>query len=427
MLLIHTTGWTDILEQHRDWSPAAFALNYSGKKEWPVREIAEQLHCYPRAERKLLDLHTPGMIYLREPLEQSSGFAAATYRARRWSASSAADLTGGLGVDTAAWARSGASVYYCEKNTELAEIAGHNHRLLGLEGKIFHTNDDGMSWLASRSGEKPGEPFCDIVYIDPSRRSRGRRVVTPDDSEPPVLQHLDLIRSAGSRYLVKLSPMMDANLAGREFEGCRTIVAVSVEGEVKELLVEGIGHHGVRKGKHQGLHQDQSEQPDDQHELSRPVPEVVLLDSRGYEKFRVTGPADKADRAAADIMPPDEWLYDPDPALHKMKLIDQVAVPFGLGRLHRDAGYLTGSHLASDFPGKVYKIEEILEFKPRKVKTRLKQQGYERVHIHQRGFPHTVDQLYRKLNLKMGDDAHLFALSDHQDRLVLLVTRPEKI
>lgn len=405
MLLIHTPGWTEILSQHRDWSPANFSLHYAGNKSWPVREIAEQLHCYPRAEHKLCDLHMQGMIYLRESLEQASGYATATYRARRWPASTVADITGGLGVDTAAWARSGATVCYFEKNTGLAEIATHNHQILGLDKRIHHTSDDGLARLSSMMKKNERKPICDLIYADPSRRSRGTRVVTPDESDPPVLMYLDLIRSAGKRYLVKLSPMMDVNLVERDFTGCRQIIAVSVEGEVKELLVDADGYHEDRCGQ------------------NGPVREAVLLDGRGDERFRVT---DQRARPVADIKLPGNWLYEPDPALLKMRLVDQIAMQFGLSRLSRNAGYLTGSHLLTGFPGKVFKVEEALPFKPRKVKSWLKNQGYGRVHIHQRGFPLTVNQLYSKLNLKMGEDAHLFAVSGHRDQLLLLVTRPEK-
>ncbi len=512
--LLHETGWLDVLLRHKGMDASGFALRFAGRKDWPVREIAEQLHCYPRAEAKLGELHRPGMIYLREALEQASGFAAATWRARTWLAvvkaeptgrsktTRVADLTGGLGIDTAAFALAGAQVDYCERNPMLAAIARHNHELLGLDTRIRWHTGDSMEWLATwKQGDlqqnsiqqDSSDPDCnqqdsnqqkasqqekdqpefrklDLLYIDPSRRPGGKRVLSLLDSEPDITRHLARIRSAANRYLVKLSPMMDPVDAARSLEDCVSVTAVSVDGELKELLSDCIPVQS------QGEHDHVEQNYDGAGRRPDPVFRAVMLDASGRERFRFcsdnndtgsdadpetvsyAGPdtvsdvsphavsdpgpdtaSDPGPHAASDPGPgavsdpgPDavseqggeagSLLFEPDPALFKMRLIDEAARRYGLDRIHPEIGYLTSSDSApGSFPGKVYRIRWTHPFKPRVLRKWLAENGLTRVHIHQRGFPLTVEELYKKLGCRMGEEAHLFATLSRDGQKALIV------
>ncbi len=452
--LLQDPGWLDVMLRHYDLDASGFALRFAGRTGWPVREIAEQRHCYPRAEAKLGLLHRPGMIYLREALEQASGFAAATWRAQTWVAAGGspghnyrvADLTGGLGVDSAAFARAGAQVDYCERQPVLAAIARHNHGLLELAPRIRWHTGDGMEWLASRPQEgsqnESGLPEArklDLIYIDPSRRPGGKRVLSLQDSEPDVTRHLALIRSATHRYLIKLSPMMDPVDAARSLEDCVAVIAVSVDGELKELLADCIPVQGEKQA--QGQRQGSSGQHRTPVQYKHPVHHAVMLDASGNERFRfsnesgapgATGTAgtpgshDTSTAAEMRAGPAGTLLFEPDPALFKMRLIDEAARRYGLVRIHPEIGYLTNrpespEPYPSDFPGKTYRIRHILTFKPRALRKWMAENELAGVHIHQRGFPLTVDQLYRKLGCRMGEDAHLFATTAHDGQKVVIV------
>lgn len=486
-----------MLNRHCDVDPAAFSLRFAGKKEWPVREIAEQLHCYPRAEAKLGPLHQPGMIYLREALEQASGYASARWRASVWANTLAgkkeagkpgadsdsmakpdpkrepgpdshsdsrpkpkpkpwvADLTAGLGIDAAAFAGAGFQVSYCERNATLCAIARHNHRILGLESRMDWHTGDGLAWLEARVREAKYLP--DLVYIDPARRRKGRRVMSLDQSEPAVSELSGRLRSLSKRWLIKLSPMSDPSEVARVLPDCTSITAVSVDGELKELVADGIP--GYPKG--------------------RLVHRAVILNAAGGENFRLeretagpskpsgraepdfpadplsssgprhqagphntakpTGPDDQADwkgpesavlqngpeAPEASVGAIGGYLYEPDPALFRMQLVDEAARMFGLSRIHPNIGYLTTSDEADvlpDFPGRAYRIRNVLPYKPRKLKNWLARNRLRKVHIHRRGFPLTVDQLYRKLDCSMGEDAHLVATRTRDDNLVIIVS-----
>ena len=522
--LLHDPGWLDVMRQHFDLDASEFALRFPGRTDWPVREIAEQLHCYPRAKAKLGPLHRPGMIYLREALEQASGYAAATWRARNWittrgekghgtvsgddasplvksdansgirphdipdspydsqsepdSIFRVADLTGGLGIDAAAFSLAGAWVDYCERNPVLASVARHNHGLLELAPRIRWHTGDGMEWLASRQREESQQQGSqrvesqqqgsqrvesqpadiqsedrklDLLYIDPSRRPGGKRVLSLQDSVPDVTRHLGLIRSATRRCLIKLSPMMDPVDAARSLEDCVAVIAVSVDGELKELLADCIPSQGQKQGQGQKRGQGSPGQ------RCPPVHCAVMLDASGEERFRfsnASGASGTTDESGVENSfaeqsshaqpgpvrsgPPGTLLFEPDPSLFKMRLIDEAARRYGLIRIHPGIGYLTNGQLPSPsgqptstgppspstpgaFPGKVFRIRRTLPYKPRHLKKWLEETGLTRVHIHQRGFPLTVDQLYKKLGCRMGEDAHLFATMSCDGQKVVIV------
>jgi len=414
--------WINILEAHRDTSAGDFALRYRDKRDWPVREIAEQIHCYPRAEEKLGSLHRRGMIYTREALEQASGYAAATFRATGWAATKVADLTGGLGIDSAAWALSGAHVTYYEQNAALAGIARHNHQLLGIGGQVRYYIGDAMELLADRKAgsgpDSPGNvPNPDLIYMDPSRRASGRRVRRLDEYQPRVPDHLALIRSSAGRYLIKLSPMLDTADLMRQLPDVRRFLAVSVDGEVKELLADC-----------------QPDQTPDSEPGNIAGKEAVLLDRYGSVHFHAVE-GDHRDSAAQREdsgtstpagtpvwkRPAGEYLFEADPAIFKMRLINEVAQKFGLRRIHPEIGYLTGGGPVPDFPGRTYHVRQIHPFKPKKIRKWLEENDLRRVHIHRRGFPLTVEQLYKKLACTMGEGAHLIATMDDRGDLIIVV------
>ncbi|MDI6402353.1 class I SAM-dependent methyltransferase [Balneolaceae bacterium ANBcel3] len=399
--LLHHDHWLSVLKEHEGVSAADFALRYNRKTDWPVKEIAEQLHCYPKAMKKAGEYHKEGMIYTKTALEQSSGYAASLFKATRWNCTELPakhvcvwDMAGGLGMDTLAWAINGARVLYSEKNPEVCAIAEHNHRIHGVTDRITYRCGDAMELLKTYSGPKPA-----LLYIDPSRRFEGKRVLSLKESQPDVLSHLPLLTSTGARILLKLSPMMDVAQAASELGGYIQFYVISVGGEVKELLAyidptdteryEGADVHAVllnKSGK-------------------------VLYETRATPASRVpSGPLKR-------------FFYEADAAIFKAGGIDALAETFNLHRLHASVGYLTGDTGKKNFPGNVYEVIDAMPYKPKKVKQWLKYNGLDRVHIHQRGFPEPVDTLYKRLGCSMGEDAHLFATLDSAGEWTIILTK----
>lgn len=153
-----------------------------------------------------------------------------------------ADITGGLGVDAAAFCKAGFRVLYNESSSALCHAAEHNLPILGCEDiAVSHLevsrdtlsgNDGSLSAILQRF--RP-----DMIYLDPARRdAAGRKVFLLEDCSPDVISlRSDLLRL--SRFLmVKLSPMADIGMVlSRLGDQCREIHVIATKGECRELLV----------------------------------------------------------------------------------------------------------------------------------------------------------------------------------------------
>ncbi len=133
----------------------------------------------------------PALRYpLRVSGEQCSSTETARYKATVAAAAAKgclADLTGGLGVDSWAFAQVFDRVLYNEMRPELADAARHNFAALGL-------SDVTLSCAELVAGKLPlilGSFHPDILFLDPARRaSDGRKVFRLEDCQPDVLQLL---------------------------------------------------------------------------------------------------------------------------------------------------------------------------------------------------------------------------------------------
>ena len=97
-------------------------LKYSGKIDLPIKEIAEQIECRKKAEKKLPSLRRQNLIYKKISLEQSSSEITAEYKSSRLSGRRIIDLTGGLGIDSIYFSKIFDEVIFCERSKELCEI-----------------------------------------------------------------------------------------------------------------------------------------------------------------------------------------------------------------------------------------------------------------------------------------------------------------
>ena len=129
-------------------------------EKWPSLEPYDEFLYPPRLNR-----------------EQSSSEATAEHKAETifklcgdTAPLSVADLTGGMGIDSIAFARRQQSshhpefhVDYVERDPILCSLMEHNRNVLGLDNLAVHCGDS-MEWLATHH-------HFDIIYIDPARRS----------------------------------------------------------------------------------------------------------------------------------------------------------------------------------------------------------------------------------------------------------------
>ncbi len=332
---------------------------------------------------------------LRFPLrvsgEQCSSTETARYKAAVAAAAAKgclADLTGGLGVDSWAFAQVFDRVLYNEMRPELADAARYNFAALGL-GNVT------VSCAELAAGKLPlilGSFHPDILFLDPARRAMdGRKVFRLEDCQPDVLQLLPELLSACPLVLLKLSPMADISLVCKQLGCVKAVHVVGAEGECKELLLL--------------LERDYA------------GPYTLTVYSNGAVA-EISAPSGES---PAQVSP--RWLFDPGKALLKAGAFTWPC-RFGLQKLGRHThAYLSAAPVEALNPfGKWYEILEVTPLNNRSIKELGKK--YPRAEVTARNLPLTSEQLRAKLGVKSGGEVHFFGLhADAHAGNLLFVTR----
>ena len=366
-----------LLERHCSDDPAAFAMQFHGCKELPVRAMAEQLACRQKAVKKLPTLSQHNLLYTPLALEQASGERTAAYKASLMSGKRAIDLSGGLGVDTMFLARVFQDVVYCERDSLLCAVVEYNLKVSGIVN-VQVTNGDSINMLE----ESPDDSF-DWIFVDPARREEGRRSIALEAASPDVVASHDLLLRKSQKVCIKASPALEISGLKKLLPALQTIVVVSVDRECKEILLlleRAYPADGLVQVKAVCLNADSEE-----------ITEVAGGNGDG-----VVGAAVK------------EYLYEPDPAIIKARLSAVLARDSSLEFVNKSVDYLTADRKIEDFPGRTFRVVECVPYKPKSFRAFLERHAITGASIQRRDFPLSAEELRKKYRLLESERAFLF-------------------
>ena len=357
-----------------------------------LAELVRQIQARQKARLKLPRWYANPNLIFPSPLsvEQASSELAATYKASLVSGHSLADLTGGMGVDSAAFANRVGQVTYLEHDTELARRTALNLPQLG------HTNitvvaHDGLTWLKNQPAP------LDWLYLDPARRNgQGRRVVGLAECEPNVLTHLPLLLANAGQVLLKTAPLLDINLTLRQLTTAHSVQVVAVQGDVKELLFV-LGRTPV------------------------PIQDVQITAINLFTATRqeqLTYLAGEETAAPVRLANPQTYLYEPNAAVLKAGAFRLVGHRFGLAKLAPHSHLYTSDELVTNFPGRVFGVEAVC----RADRNALRQHVPDgQANLTVRNFPESVATLRQKLGLREGGNRFIFATTlQNRDKRLLI-------
>ena len=314
------------------------------------------------------------------------------------------DATGGYGVDTFFMSEIAAETHYYEQNVVLAAIAEHNFRLAG-KSIVCHAEAFNVDVLSNFVGGKPKEsrekvqPLSGVLYLDPARRdSHGGKVFRLEDCTPNVVEIVRYVQSnyTNLRILLKLSPMLDYHQAMRQLGGTWDVSVVSVNGEVKELLLSSEGTGMVNA--------------------------VALIDSadRVFSFTQEEESAAEVQYVPATILsslsgqPCEDgaeglYLYEPDAAILKAGAFRLVSARYGLLKAAPNTHLyfantersVNSQNSLSELPGRQWKILGAY--------TRVKdvQRVCARASVLTRNYVLPADALHKQLRLKDGGDEYI--------------------
>ncbi|MFD2823702.1 class I SAM-dependent methyltransferase [Lacinutrix iliipiscaria] len=352
-----------------------------------TKAIIEQIEAKKRCKTKLPTWFNCNTIYYPNKLniEQTSSEITAKYKSSIIQGKTIIDLTGGFGVDCFYFSKSFKEVTHCEINKDLSDIVSHNFKEL-QKNNISVITTDGIDYICTSNKQ------YDWIYIDPSRRHDTKgKVFFLKDCLPHVPKHLDLLFKTSKNILLKSSPLLDITIGLNELEHVKCIHIVAVNNEVKELLwvlEKGYASHVSVK--------------------------TINIKPSIVEEF--TFQLNEANKTEATYSLPQHYLYEPNAAIMKSGAFHLITHKFHISKLHKHS-HLYTSKVLIDFPGRCFKIENVLAYS----KKLLKKENFTKANISTRNFPETVQQIRKRFKIKEGGHIYLFFTTNKSNSKIVLV------
>ncbi|MFN3529471.1 MAG: THUMP-like domain-containing protein [Bacteroidia bacterium] len=334
--------------------------------------VLEQLHLQQKAAKKIPLLQARSWLLTTKSFEQCTPEAVARYKAGLFAGDAFTDLCAGAGVDAWYAGFKHKRLVLVEADETHANLLKHNfkdHR----KAQILHTTaEKALDEIAPRG----------CVYLDPDRRPGGKRVFDFSQSQPDLLQMLPRLLLQFDQIFIKGSPMLDISACIKQLPHIKNVYAICLHNELKELLFE------LEPG-YSGIAQQQA----------------ILLDDQGQLRHQF----DDTQKATPAIAQPKagQFFYEPHAGLIKTRLDRAHAAQNGLCAMNAHAAWFVGDEWVPDYPGRIWKIEAVLSYKPKRLKQQLLALGIQRAHIAKRDFGLEVAAIRQRLNMAEGEDAQL--------------------
>ncbi len=350
-------------------STAKISLKLSKKTTWPKEEIINQINGLQKSKSKFPFLEAYSNFKFPSPraFSQASSEQTAKFKAQLIQAETIADLSGGMGIDSYFFSRIAKKVSYIEANNTIYEKATFNFKVLKAHNiETYHSTAEDFII---------NENQFDLIYIDPDRRNKEKRLFLLEDCKPNVLNLLPQLFKISNKILLKLSPIIDLESLFRQLPNISTIWVVAVKNDCKEVLVK--------------LHKDK--------EQETKINCINLLDE-GMEDFQFDYQTEKVSEVS--YSKPLNYLYEPNVAIYKAGAFKSIAKKFGLKKLAPNTHLYTSNEKIENFPGRNLKIMAV--DKPKKG-SQLS------ASIVSRNFPQTADEIRAKYKISESKDHFLYA------------------
>jgi SAM-dependent methyltransferase len=316
------------------------------------------------------------MWFTREGLEQASAEPLARHRANRYAPfDRVADLCCGIGGDLCALAP-GRDALAVDLDPVHLRMARENARLHGAAQLAAVCADVRDLRL----------PASLAVFVDPARRAGGRRLPA-GASRPPLdwcLQLAGQVAGVG----IKAAPGLPLDLVPPGWE----VELLADRRELKEAVLWS---------------------PD------------LATTSRRATVF--PGPDTLAARPGPplDCAPPGGWLLDPNPAVTRARLVEELGRDLGAWKLDPRIAFLSADHpLRSPF-GRSLRVDASLPWNLKRLREVLRERGVGTVEVRKRGSAVDVDDLTTRLRLR-GHAQAVVVLTRVADRPWALVCAEDR-
>lgn len=420
---------SEFIAQHRMSNPRDLALQSRRYPDVDMPYALNQIQGWQTARQKLPSWAAcDGVVYPPHlNMEQCSSEPTARYKqevVERWlsivgqSVDSArmADLTGGFGVDFSFTSRCFAEATYVERNESLCGVVGGNLPRLGISNARV-VCAEAEEWLAS------AEPQT-MLFLDPARRDEhGSKTVLIADCTPDVEALLPQLMSKSRFVVIKLSPMLDWHKAVADLQGAvREVHIVSVGGECKELLLVLAANV---KTDVQVVCIDIQPKPDSDGFYPRSEFKYSISlnanDQASTNNSTLNPPHSTLNTQHSTLnIPHSTFLYEPNSSVMKAGCFGEIAHAYGVSAVSSNSHLFLSADRVEGFPGREFVIDGVTTMNKRQLKQLLG--DLKQANIAVRNFSLSVAELRKRLKLRDGGDAYIFATTTADGDHVLLVT-----
>jgi 16S rRNA G966 N2-methylase RsmD len=366
-------------------------LKGSPFKDVSVQELANQIVAKQKSEHKLASWFSSENIYYppKISIEQTSSEITAAYKSNLVSGSSIIDITGGFGVDCFYFSKQFKEVIHCEINEDLSKIVKHNYLQLKVKN-ITTFSGDGLEYLKNHKAN------LDCIYIDPSRRNDLKgKVFLLNDCLPNVPENIDFLFTKTNQILIKNSPILDITSTINELKFVKEIHIIAFNNEVKELLFL------LEK------------------EYSDPIKiKTVNIGKKEIQTFNFN----YKEAVNSEYSKPRSYLYEPNAAILKSGGFHEVSQQLKVFKLQQHSHLYTSDEII-DFPGRVFKIENVLSYDKKKLKKLVVEN---KANITTRNFPKTVAQIRKETKIKDGGNTYLFFTTLNTTEYIVILCKKEQ-
>jgi len=374
-----------LLDSLPEWSStddvvrSVAALRKEGYGPGLVAAVLSQSRLRVRARSKFGPF-ADRMLFTESGLEQATRLQVAAQHAGRFQKAGiswVADLGCGIGADALAIAALDLEVTGVERDEVTAAIAAFNL----------------APWSNARIEHEDATRFAldgvDGVYLDPARRTSSRRLGNPADWSPSLQFAFDVARRFPTG--IKLGPGVDRSLIPDECEA----QWISVGRDVLEvgLWFGGLARPGIRRA-------------------------ALIVSDQGTSEL--TAGADSVDADLGDL---GDYLYEPDGAVIRARLIGDLVRSVGGRMLDHSIAYFTADEpIASPFAAG-FRVREVFPFDEKLLKRELATRKVGTLEIKKRGMDVDPATLRARLALKGPNSATLILVRAGGKRLALLADR----
>lgn len=351
-----------------------------------MSELLTQIESKQKSKDKLPTWYATDNILFPKKLsiEQTSSEECAKYKASLVQGDSLIDLTGGFGIDCYYFAKQVKAVQHCEMQEDLSAIVAHNYAALGVDNITCHCGDS-LVYL------KENNKQWDYIYVDPARRNSVKeKVFFLSDCTPNVPEHLSDLFTHTNTILIKTSPLLDIHAGISELNHVKAVHIVALNNDVKELLwILEKGYEG----------------------------EIALVAVNLTKDEPQLFHTSLTDQAVASFHAPQQYLYEPNSAILKTGKFDAVSQQYKINKLHPHSQLYTSEELVN-FPGRSFKIQEVIPFNKQNAKTHL---SNIKANVTMRNFPLKVEEIRKKWKIKDGGDSYIFFTTNLKNEKIIII------